>query len=345
MGKTNTTNSDLPKVSVVIPMRNEAGHIAKCLESVVNQDYPAELIEVIVVDGGSTDGSLETVKELMEKYPNIKLMGGRGVNCPAGMNIGIREASGDIVAKVDAHGYPALDFMRTSVKYLTEDSKVKCVGGPIRPLADTPMAKASVFARSSLFGVGRGVYSMAHDAQFVDTVQCGVYRKDVFREIGLFDESLQFGEDEEINWRIRKGGYKIFSTPEIKFFYFPRNSFRKLFKQYYNYGRLRVRVIRKHPDFFRHKHVIPAMFVLALVVIGVLAVFSSLFSKLFFGMALLYLIVSLTVSAAISTCEGWKYLFLLPISFGTLHFGYGIGFLHGMVDLCLGFHGKEANGR
>ncbi len=319
-------------------MRNEVEYITRCLESIANQDYPKELIEITVVDGGSTDGSVEIVKELMEEHPNIRLLGGPGVNCPAAMNIGIREASGDIIAKVDAHGYPAPDYLKMSVKHLSKDSKVKCVGGPIIPLTHTPVANANVFARSSVFGVGQGVYSMGHKAQFADTVQCGVYERDVFNEIGLFDESLQFGEDEEINWRIRTRGYKIFATPEVRFFYFPRSSFRSLYKQYFNYGMLRVEVIRKHPDFFRIKHIIPAAFVSALFVTGMLAVFSSLFCKVFFGIALLYLIISFAVSSAISSCEGWKYLGLLPISFGALHFGYGIGLVRGIIGLCLGFH-------
>ncbi len=228
-------NDTLPTVSVIIPMKNEEQYIAQCLQSVINQDYPKELIEVIVVDGGSNDRSSQIVKKLAEEHSNIKLLGGPRVNCPAAMNTGIKDATGEFISKVDAHGYVAPDFLRISAKYLSKEANIKCVGGPIRPVAQNFIAKSNAFARSSVFGVGKGVYSMGEKPRFVDTVQCGVYKKDVFQEIGLFDESLQFGEDEEINWRIRKNGYKIFATPEIRFFYFPRNSFGKLFKQYYNY--------------------------------------------------------------------------------------------------------------
>ena len=325
--------NNLPRVSVVIPMRNEEAYIGRCLESVVTQDYPRELVEVLVVDGGSDDESLEIVKQFAEEYSNIRLLGGPGVNCPAAMNMGLEIATGSIIAKVDAHGYIAPDFLKISVNYLSKEANVKCVGGPIRPVARTSVEKTNVFVRSSVFGVGKGVYSLGEEPQFVDTVQCGVYDKDIFEEVGVFDESLQFGEDEEINWRIRKRGYKIFSTPEIRFFYFPRNSFGGLYRQYFNYGMLRVKVVRKHPDFCRLKHIIPAAFVLSLFLAGVLGILGGLFLKVFFGIVFFYIIVSFTVSAAISANEGWKYLCLLPIGFGALHFGYGMGFVKGFIRL------------
>ena len=207
----------LPKVLVIIPMKNEEEYIARCLQSVIGQDYPGELIEVIVVDGGSKDNSVKIVKKLAEEHPNIRLLGGPGVNCPAAMNMGITNAKGELISKIDGHGYVAPDFLKMAVKHLSTDTGIMCVGGPIEPVTRTKISKANAMARSSLFGVGKGVYSMQRKCQFVDTVQCGIYRKDVFEEVGLFDESLQYGEDEEINWRISKKGYKILSTPDILF--------------------------------------------------------------------------------------------------------------------------------
>ena len=324
-----------PKVSVIIPMMNEQKYIGKCLESIVNQDYPTASMEIFVVDGGSTDGSLDIVAEFAAHYSNIKLLGGPGVNCPAAMNIGIREARGDIIAKIDAHGYAARDFLSEGVRCLAKDPTVKCAGGPIRPLAECLVARAGILARSSVFGVGKGVYSMGKSSRFVDSVQCGLYQKDVFREVGLFDEALQFGEDEEINWRIRKKGYKIFSSPDIRFYYFSRTSFTTVFKQYYHYGRLRVQVIRKHPDFFRPKHAMPPALVFCLLITALVGTFNQTALIAFIGLASFYVIVSTGVSAAISATEGRRYLFLIPIGFAALHFGYGIGFLLGVYRLCL----------
>jgi len=331
----NTANHSLPMISVIIPVKNEEQHVATCLESIIHQDYPRELMEVIVVDGGSIDSSVEIVHKIADKHPRIKLMGGPGVNCPAAMNVGIKHAKGELISKIDAHGYVASDFLKMSVKHLSMDEDIKCVGGPIRAVAETHIARANAFARSSIFGVGKGVYSIEDRPIYVDTVQCGVYKKHVFQEVGLFDESLQFGEDEEVNWRIRKTGHKIFLTPEMRFFYFVRNSFGKLFRQYYNYGRARVKVIQKHPDFLSIKHVVPTTLIVALSLTGILAILSSLFIRPFLGIAFAYLALSLGFSVLTSMKEGcWKYVGLLPISFAALHFGYGIGFGRGIVGLC-----------
>jgi glycosyltransferase involved in cell wall biosynthesis len=319
----------LPKVTVVIPMMNEESYIGRCLESVVEQDYRAELVEILVVDGGSNDGSTEIVRRYSQQHLNVHLLGGSGVNCPAAMNIGVKNSTGQFIAKVDAHGYVAKDYLSKSVKYLIENEDIKCVGGPIRPVPETITGKANALARSSRFGVGRGVYSVKHGIEFVDTVQCGVYRKDVLEEVGLFDESLQFGEDEEVNWRLRKMGYKIVVTPEIRFFYFPRKTFKRLFRQYFNYGMLRVEVIKKHSDFLRTKHLVPAAFVLTLVLTIVLTPLGVVPASLFVGTLSLYAGVSIFFSLAIGASQGWRCLWRLPVSFAALHFGYGLGFLIG----------------
>jgi hypothetical protein len=128
-------------------------------------------------------------------------------------------------------------------------------------------------------------------------------------------------------------GYKIFATPDIMFFYFSRNSFGKLFRQYHNYGVARAKVIQRHPDFFRIKHIIPTTFMVILFAAGILGIYSHSFLGLFLGCVIVYLVASLAFSAVISSKHGWKYLGLLPISFAALHFGYGIGFAQGIARL------------
>jgi glycosyltransferase involved in cell wall biosynthesis len=323
----------LPKVSVVIPMKNESRYITKCLQSVVGQDYPSELVEIFVVDGGSHDGSVEIVKDFATRYGNIHLRGGKGINCPAGMNIGIREASGSIIAKVDAHGFIAKDYLSKCVQYLTQYEDVKCVGGLITPVPETVTERANALARASRFGVGRGIYSLQREAQFSDTVQCGVYQKDVLEEVGFFDEELQFGEDEELNWRIRKKGYRIFVTPEVQFYYIPRNTFCSLFKQYWNYGKLRIQVIKKHADFIRIKHLVPSVFIVCLILPMILAPFVMVFRFIFFSLLFAYIAGVIIVSLSIGAKGGWPLLWRLPVSFAALHFGYGFGFLDGIVEV------------
>jgi len=231
-------------ITVIIPMFNEAGYIAKCIESVLAQTYPSHLIYIIVVDGGSTDGSTEIVDDYIANHQNIKLMGGPGVNCPTGMNIGVRNSVSDYIAKIDAHGYIQERYLSLCVDTLQSKQDVKCVGGLITPIPESDTGKANSIARSSVFGVGKGIYSAKRQDQYTDTVQCGVYERKALEEVGLFDDDLQFGEDEELNWRLRKSGYKIFANQAINFYYVPRNTLYKQFRQYFNYGKLRMRVVR-----------------------------------------------------------------------------------------------------
>ncbi|MDD5067019.1 MAG: glycosyltransferase family 2 protein [bacterium] len=325
--------NNFPFISVITPMKNEVNYIEKCINSVLKQDYPHNKIEILIVDGGSTDGSTKVVQKLMKKNKNIKLLGGSGVNCPAGMNIGIKNAKGKLIAKIDSHGYIPPDFLQLAVKYFSyhKKNKVKCVGGPIKAIPKSLTAKSNVLARTSKFGVGGGIYSQKAKSDFTDTVQCGVYQKDIFLKIGLFDETLQFGEDEELNWRIIKAKYKIFYTSDINFYYYPRNTLKKLYLQYYNYGNARIKVLLKFPDFFKIKHMIPAVLVSSLIVSGVLAVFFMPFQYIFYLTLTSYIIASLIMSFIISIKNGLKYFLLLPFSFGALHFGYGFGLINGII--------------
>ncbi len=255
-----------PFISIIIPMRNEENYIEKCIKSVLNQDYPKNKFEIIIVDGGSTDNSIKIVRKFIKNRKNIKLLGSTGVNCPAAMNIGIKVAKGNIISKVDAHGFIASNYLTKNIYYLNayKEKNVKCVGGHARHITSLPIANSNIYSRASFFGVGAGIYSEKEKLKITETVQCGTYIKDILLKVGLFDESLQFGEDEEVNWRIIKAGYKIMLSSEIKFYYYPRNSFILLYKQYFNYGSARVKVLIKHPDFFKIKHVIPSIFIIIL---------------------------------------------------------------------------------
>ena len=191
----------------------------------------------------------------------------------AAMNVGIEASSGAYIAKVDGHGWVNPDFVTAAVAVLTADKYVGCVGGEIVPIADTEIERAIKVARFSRLGVGGGIYTARLVTHDIDTVQCGVYRTDVLRAIGGFDLNLQFGEDEEVNHRVRATGHRIVFEPRMRFYYHVRPTFRSLFRQYRNYGRARVAVVRKHPSFLRAKHLFPALLVSALatsLVVGVL---------------------------------------------------------------------------
>jgi glycosyltransferase involved in cell wall biosynthesis len=325
-------HNSLPLVSIVVPMLNEEHHIRECLSSILSQQYPPELIEAVVVDGGSSDQSCEIVRALQQDDQRITLAGGPNINCPAAMNMGIRLAKGSIICKVDGHGYIAPDYVCESVKLLNSDDRIGCVGGPIRPISKTTVAAVNVLARGARFGVGGGVNVFSHETKEVSSVQCGAYRKRVFDEVGVFDEALQFGEDEEINWRVLNGGYRIVSTPKIRFFYYPRDTFKGLFRQYFNYGKARFKVIQKHPTFLRIKHTVPSLYIVALCVTAIASAFVPAGPELLGALVASYVLSCVAASATLGVLARFRQPWLLPISFACLHFGYGAGMLFGLWE-------------
>lgn len=328
--------NDLPFVSAIVPMLNEVDNITACLQSLFEQNYPQNHLEIIVVDGGSHDGSIEIVKEFALKHSNIKLLGWPGLNCPAAMNVGILNANPKtrVIAKVDAHGYIDPNYFIAGVRYLIDNGNVKCVGGPIKYITKSRIQVSNTVARSSIFGVGGGTYTYNDTVkiQYVDSVQCGIYDAKTLVDVGMFDEALQFGEDEEVNWRIKLRGYQILLTPEVKFYYYPRPSFGALFRQYRGYGDARVRVLLKHRNYFKLKHLIPFLFVGFLMVFSILGIFIPQFVILLIMLIGLYFALSIFFSVKLSLeRHKWWTVFMLPISFACIHFGYGFGFCLGLT--------------
>lgn len=326
-------------VSVVIPVRNEEEHIARCLQSVVDQDYPKDLMEVFVVDGMSEDSSREIITDFARRYPHVKLLHNPDRAATFGLNMGIIEAKGQVIARVDGHCTIQRDYINSCVKALRETG-AQNVGGLMRPVGTTFLEKAIAFAMSHPFGVGGGKFHYSQKEMFADTVYLGTYKREVFDKIGLFDEKAHYSEDDELNYRLIKSGGKIFLDPRIKSQYHPRSSLSALWRQYHNYGRGKVRTIKKHGRPASWRHVIPASFVVSVIGSFILYAIHPLFWWLIAVVCGSYIVASTLVSARISYREGWKYLPILPIVFATLHFGYGIGFLRGII----GFVSHRAHG-
>ncbi len=209
-------------VSIIIPCRNEKNFIGQCLESIAKQTYPKENLEVLVIDGISSDGTKEIVKTYIEKYPFIKLLENPKKYTPFGLNIGIREARGEVVARMDAHASYEKEYISKCVYYLQKYGADN-VGGQMvtRSRNDTVFGRAVVAALSNRFGVGNAIFRVgAKEPTLVDTVFGGCYRREVFDKIGYFDENLPRGQDMDLNLRLRKFGGKILLVPEIKSFYY-----------------------------------------------------------------------------------------------------------------------------
>jgi succinoglycan biosynthesis protein ExoA len=332
--KRGTEGHNLPTVSVIIPMKNEEQHIARCLQSVVDQDYPEELIEVLVVDGMSEDSSQEIVADFARRYSFIKLLHNPKQCTTCALNKGITESRGEVIIRVDAHCSIDSDYIDCCVNTLKR-SEAENVGGLMRPTGNTFVENTIALAMSSPFGVGSGKFHYCQKEMFVDTVYLGAYRREVFERIGLYDEEAHYGEDDELNYRLINDGGKIFLCPGIKSKYYPRSSLRTLMQQYYNYGRGKVRTIKKHGRPVSLRHLVPPIFVLSVLGSSTACLISPMSVWLVAAVCGSYFISTALVSAKIGFREGWKYFPLLPVAFAAMHLGYGTGFLYGAFRLAL----------
>jgi glycosyltransferase involved in cell wall biosynthesis len=316
----------LPFVSIVIPMRNEAGHVARCIDAILAQDYPANRFEVIVVDGGSDDQSLEVLRGYEGR---VRVLHNPARIVPTAMNIGIRAARGQIVARIDAHTVIEPDYIRNGVETL-ERSGADNVGGPMHAVGGGPFGDAVALAMSSRFGIG-AYFHFATEDRDVDTVYMGMYRRTAFEHIGLFDEELVRNQDDELNYRLRKHGGRIFLTTRMRSHYQNRQSLKTLARQFFQYGVWKVRVLQKHPRQMSVRHFVPPAFVAVLVTTGLLAPWAW-GARLLFATVLGAYVVALTAAAAsVATRHGWRRFPHVLSAFAIMHLAWGFGFLVGVV--------------
>lgn len=202
----------------------------------------------------------------------------------------------------------------------------------MRAIGNTYIQKAIAFATCSTFGIGWGKFHYSDKEEFVDTVYLGAFQKSIFEKVGIFDPEMQYSEDNEFNLRIMKSGGKILLSPKIKSHYFPRESLKELWRQYFKYGYFKLKVMQKHKIKISFRHFIPSCFVATLFISVLLTFYKSLFAYLFYLVTSSYIAISFLFSLKIVLDKGIRYLPILPIVFATLHLSYGIGFLKGIWD-------------
>lgn len=320
----------LPFISVVIPMRNEARHIGECLESVLAQEYPPERMEVLVVDGRSDDNSREAVGAYVQRDSRVRLLDNPRQIVPGALNVAIRAARGEIIARVDGHTTLAPDYLREGVEALGR-SGADNVGGAMTARGGGPIGDAVEMATGSPFGIG-AYFHFGTEDRFVDTVYLGMWPRSVFARVGLFDEELVRNQDDEFNYRLRKHGGRVFMTPRMRSSYQNRQGLRSLARQFYQYGMWKVRVCQKHPRQMSWRHFVPPAFVLALLLSPVLLLLAPPLGKL--GMAAVgaYALLIAAVSAQVALKKrAGRHKAWLPVVFAIIHVGWGLGFLVGLV--------------
>jgi len=314
-------------------MRNEERFVGGCLRSLAAQDYPRDRFEVLVVDGGSTDGSPQVAEDIArETGLPLRLLANPRRSTPCGLNLGIAQARGEVITRVDAHAQVDPRFLSESVSALLE-SGVDAVGGPIRSAGDGLLGGAIALAMSSPFGVGNAAFRYSREEQYTDTVAFPTYRRGVFERLGLFAEDLEWGEDDEFHYRLGDAGGRLLLTPRVGSTYFTRSSLRALARQYFRYGRVKVEVLRRHPRRTRLRQLAPGAFVLGLAATGVLATLRGLFVLPLATLAGAYGLASLIASLRATGRGKRRYVAVLPAAFACLHLSYGLGFLVGVARM------------
>lgn len=306
-------------VSVIIPCRNEEKFIEKCLDSIIQQDYPKDKLEVLVVDGMSEDKTKDIVKTYSERYSFVKLLENRKKFTPFGLNIGIKGAKGEVIIRMDAHAGYEKDYISKCLKYLNEYDADN-VGGIMRtmPSKDTVSAKAIAICLSNIFGAGDSSFRTGSDKpKWVDTVFGGCYKKEVFDRIGLFNENLLRSQDMELNLRLKRAGGKILLVPDAVAYYYPKSNFKDFFLHNLKDGVWAVYPLKFVKFPLKLRHYIPLVFVLTLPL-----------------NIWLYFPVSLFFSAKIAFREkDFRLFFIMPLAFGARHIGYGLGSIFGLLKL------------
>lgn len=323
-------------VSVICPIYNEEKYIAQCIESVLAQDYLKEDLEVLFVDGMSSDRTREIVQAYIKQYPYLHLIDNPQRTVPYAMNIGIGAASGEIIIRLDAHAvYPTLYFSKL-IEGLHQH-QADNVGAQCRtlPIHQTTTAIAIAEALASSFGVGNSMFRIGITKDTVtDTVPFGCFRREVFDKVGLYDTELIRNQDDELNARIINHGGKIVLLAGLEFDYYARDSYAKLYKMYYQYGLYKPLVNKKLGSPATLRQFIPPMFVAGLVLGAILSVCLPFIGILYGLVVLLYLAAGMMIGLKLSKKHQSAALILaMPFTFFILHLSYGIGYIHGIIKL------------
>jgi GT2 family glycosyltransferase len=279
----------------------------------------------------SDDGTRDKLMKLATEDARVHVVDNPACVTPAGMNTAIRQAKGRYIAIMGAHSAYAPDYLQRALEVL-EQHDADNAGGALICVAKSRLQRAIAAAHHSPFSVGGARWHNIHYEGPADTVFGGVYRREVFERIGLFDEELARNQDDEFNLRLTRAGGKIWHSPSIKSWYTPRDSMGALFQQYRQYGYWKVRVIQKHKIPASPRHLVPGGFVLSLIFLSVGSLFSTTALGLLCALVGVYSFCNVTASLMAAARHGRVLALLLPWVFATYHFAYGLGFLHGLWD-------------
>jgi glycosyltransferase involved in cell wall biosynthesis len=320
----------MKSVSITIPCRNEEQYIHRCLQSIVDCDFDKKLLSVFVCDGLSNDNTQEIIKEFSRKYSFIHLIENTKRTTPFALNLGLKANNAEIKIILGAHAEIYPDYINKCIEAFNFDEKIACVGGIIKNVYENDTAEVIGKAMSSGFGVGNAHFRTGQMDGYVDTVAFGAYKKEVFDKIGYFDEELIRNQDDEFNFRLLKYGFKIYLFRQIRSKYYVRASFKKLYKQYFQYGYWKVYVNKKHQTITTIRQIVPLLFVLYLFGGALLSIFHPIILRAYLIVFCLYFFAGI-YSASRQSNKVSDILNIVKCFF-ILHFSYGFGYLLGIID-------------
>ncbi|SHL05406.1 glycosyltransferase family 2 protein [Xylanibacter ruminicola] len=327
---------NIKNVSVICPVFNEEAFIEACIISIIEQDYPQDAMEILFVDGRSTDHTVDIIRRYMEQYPFIKLLDNPERIVPHALNRGLQAAKGEVIMRLDGHCTYPTNYISELVKYLyllNADN----VGGvwSTQPAKDTPVCQAIALASSHPFGVGGSMHKIgASKIMETDTVPFGCYKREIFEKTGPFDTDLVRNQDDEFNGRLQNLGGKIYLIPQVVINYTARDTLCKMRKMYYQYGLYKPLVNKKLGAPTTVRQFFPLFFLLGLVFGGIGSLLSPFILQVYTTILLLYLFVGIVVGSmgAIRAHQPLLVL-LMPYVFFSIHMSYGIGYIVGIFNV------------
>jgi succinoglycan biosynthesis protein ExoA len=319
----------VPFVSVIIPVRNERLFIARTLDCILRQDYPADRYEVVVADGMSDDGTREIVAAYVSRDRRVRLVDNTDRVTPTGLNAAITASRGAILCRIDGHCEVADDFISQNVRLLAEHPEAWIVGGPIVHGGKGLRGKAAAIAMSHPLGVGAARHRFPGFEGYADTVQFPAFRRWVFDRIGLFDETLVRTEDDELHYRVTQAGGRIFVSPRVRYTYYVRDRLGKLFRQYFQYSFWRIPVLRKHRKPTTVRQMIPILFFMAMAVMAAAGLWLQ---QPLIALALpgLYATAMLLLGVSVVPRAGIRVAGLVPVAVVMMHAAYALGMAYGV---------------
>lgn len=333
-----------PFLSIVMPVRNEAGHIGDSLASVLAQDYPRDRMEILVVDGMSEDGTREMVRAAIASDSRVRLIDNPEGIVPIALNRGIQAAQGDIIVRMDGHTTFASDFLKQNVALLNEHPEAWTVGGPIVHRGRSTFGRAVAAAMSHPLGVGNASHRFERYEGYAEGAAFPAIRRWVFDRVGLFDEDLVRNQDDEFNFRVTEAGGKIFITPRVKYSYFVREQPGQLARQYFQYAFWRIPVMQKHGKPTTLRQTLPVLFFTMTIVLATAGLLLEM-PWLAISLPACYMLGLVVAGAGLTRRLGLSVAMRVPLAMAIIHGSYAAGMAYGIAARLVGVPAWKRKGR